>query len=56
MLHDFGPQLAETEASRALRDLMESFSAPSRLSTIVLTGASIELPPEIEAVRAIVAA
>ena len=49
VLHDFGPHLAAPQASRAFRDLLERFSAPGRLSTVVLTGTSLELPPEIEA-------
>jgi hypothetical protein len=50
VLHDFAPHLAQPEGSRAFRDLLERFSAPGRLSTVVLTGASLQLPPEIEAV------
>jgi hypothetical protein len=49
VLHDFAPHLAAPQASRAFRDLLGRFSAPGRLSTVVLTGASLELPPEIEA-------
>ena len=36
--------------SRAFRDTAEVFAAPGRLSTMVLTGAGIELPPELEAI------
>jgi MoxR-like ATPase len=47
--HDFAPHLAQPEVSRAFRDLLERFSRPGRLSTVVLTGARVQLPPEVEA-------
>jgi hypothetical protein len=50
VLHDFAPHLAAPQPSRAFRDLLERFSAPGRLSTVVLTGTTLELPAEIEAV------
>jgi ATP-dependent 26S proteasome regulatory subunit len=49
VLHDFAPHLAQPEVSRAFRDLLERFSTPGRMSTVVLTGARVELPPEVEA-------
>jgi hypothetical protein len=49
VLHDFAPHLAAPEVSRAFRDLLQRFSVPGRLSTVVLTGATVELPAEIEA-------
>jgi ATPase family protein associated with various cellular activities (AAA)/AAA+ lid domain-containing protein len=49
VLHDFAPHLAQPEVSRAFRDLLERFSTPGRLSTIVVEGTRVELPPEVEA-------
>jgi hypothetical protein len=48
VLKDFGPHLASPAISRAFRELLERFAAPQRLSTIVLLGASVTLPEEIE--------
>ena len=56
MLKDFAAHLSRTggdaaaHLTRAFRDAAEAFAAPGRLSTIVLTGAAVELPPEVEAV------
>ena len=49
VLHDFAPHLAQPEVSRAFRDLLERFSTPGRMSTIVVEGTRVELPPEVEA-------
>jgi hypothetical protein len=48
VLKDFAPRLKEPEISRAFRELLEAFSQPNRLSTIVLVGSTIDLPSEIE--------
>lgn len=48
VLKDFGPHLAAAAASRAFRELLERFAEPQRLSTVVLVGASVDLPEEIE--------
>jgi hypothetical protein len=47
-LHDFSCYLDKPELSRAFRDLLDRFSAPARLSTVVLVESSASLPPEIE--------
>jgi len=48
VLKDFASHLADPAASRTFRELLDSFAAPGRLSTIVLVGASLQLPAEIE--------
>ncbi len=48
VLKDFGPHLTAPTVSRAFRELVEQLGSPQRLSTIVLVGVSIELPPAIE--------
>jgi len=48
VLKDFSAHLAMPEVSRAFRELLERFAAPTRLATVVLVGASIELPAEVE--------
>jgi ATP-dependent 26S proteasome regulatory subunit len=47
VLKDFARHLTDAQISRSFRDLLERFSAPGKLSTIVLVGASVDLPPEI---------
>jgi ATPase family associated with various cellular activities (AAA)/AAA+ lid domain len=47
-LHDFTAYLDKPELSRAFRDLLERFSSPARLSTVVLIEAQASLPAEIE--------
>ena len=47
VLKDFGAQLATPAVSRAFRELLEQLGSPQRLSTIVLMGVSVDLPPEI---------
>jgi len=49
LLKDLGPHVATPLASRRLRELATRFAAPGRLSTLLLTGARVELPPELEA-------
>jgi hypothetical protein len=49
VLKDFGPHLSDPTVARAFRELLEQLAAPQRLSTIVLLGASVELPPGIAA-------
>ncbi len=48
VLKDFDEHLSDAAVSRAFRELLERFEVPSRLSTFVLLGASIELPAEVE--------
>jgi hypothetical protein len=48
VLKDFAAQLAAPPVSRAFRELLERFAGPGRLSTIVLVGASLELPAEVD--------
>jgi hypothetical protein len=48
-LKDLGAHLATPVASRSLRELAVRFDSPRRLSTLVLTGARVELPPELDA-------
>lgn len=49
VLKDFSVHLSTPAVCRAFRELLDRFAqAPSQLSTFVLLGASIELPPEIE--------
>ena len=56
LLKDLAPHLGAAAGagaaplSRALRDTAEQFSAPGRLSTIVITGAAVDLPAELEAI------
>ena len=55
VLKDFAQHLggagaATARLSRAFRELAESFAQPGRQSTVILTGAAVVLPPEIEAV------
>ena len=50
VLCDFAPHLSNPKVARAFREAAETFAAPERLSTIVLTGAALALPAEIEAI------
>jgi hypothetical protein len=47
-LRDFSGYLDRPEISRAFRELLERLGTPSRLSTLVLVEAQVELPPEVE--------
>jgi ATPase family associated with various cellular activities (AAA) len=47
VLKDFGSQLATPAVSRTFRELLEQLGSPDRLSTIVLMGVSVDVPPEI---------
>jgi hypothetical protein len=49
VLKDFSPHLSDPTVARAFRELLEQLAAPHRLSTIVLLGASVEVPPGIAA-------
>lgn len=49
VLKDFGAHLSAPAVSRAFRELLERFCASSTLSTFILIGTAIELPPEVEA-------
>jgi hypothetical protein len=49
VLKDFGVHLSAPGPSRAFRELLERFAAPGRLSTIVLVGAAVDLPAEVDA-------
>jgi hypothetical protein len=48
LLHDFAGHLSNPVVSRAFRELLERFSSPARMSTIVLAGAAIDLPAEVD--------
>ena len=48
VLKDFAPQLTSAVISRAFREVAKEFGKPARLSTLVLTGAQVSLPVEIE--------
>jgi ATPase family associated with various cellular activities (AAA) len=48
VLKDFSAQLTTATVSRAFRELLERFQSPTRLATVVLLGAAIEIPAEIE--------
>jgi hypothetical protein len=48
VLKDFSTQLAKPEVSRAFRELLEVFESPTRMATVVLVGATVELPAEVE--------
>jgi hypothetical protein len=48
-LKDMAQHLSTPQASRSFRELLEGFSEPGRMSTLVLTGASVELPLELDA-------
>jgi hypothetical protein len=48
VLKDFAPQLKDPAISRRFRELLEMFSQPNRLSTVVLLGSTVELPGEID--------
>ncbi|HEX2127129.1 MAG TPA: AAA family ATPase [Thermoleophilaceae bacterium] len=48
-LHDFTPHLSTPEVSRAFRELLERFTNPARLSTVVLVESADKLPPELDA-------
>lgn len=48
VLKDFGPHLGTPTVARAFRELIDKLGAPQRLSTIVLLGVSVELPPALE--------
>jgi SpoVK/Ycf46/Vps4 family AAA+-type ATPase len=48
LLKDIAPHLAQPVAARTLRDAAEKLTAPNRLSTLVLTGAEVRLPADIE--------
>jgi hypothetical protein len=47
VLKDFSAHLAVPAVSRAFRELLEHFATPQHLSTFVLLGVSVELPPEV---------
>jgi ATPase family associated with various cellular activities (AAA) len=47
VLYDFARHLGDPAISRTFRDLLERFSSPSRLSTILLVGTGATLPVEI---------
>jgi hypothetical protein len=47
VLKDFSGHLAVPAVSRAFRELLEVFATSQRLSTFVLLGASVELPPDV---------
>jgi len=55
LLKDLAPHLSAAagpgaaRVSRALRDTAEAFSAPGRMSTLVIAGTSVDLPPELNA-------
>ncbi len=49
-LKDLAAHLGSPVASRTLRELAAGFASPRRLSTLVLTGARVELPAELAAV------
>jgi hypothetical protein len=46
---DLGAHLSTPKAARTLVDLLDALAAPSRLSTVVLAGAEVTLPPDVEA-------
>ena len=48
VLKDVSAHLAAPVASRALRELLERFGAPGRLSTVVLLGAAVSVPAELD--------
>jgi hypothetical protein len=48
VLKDFSAHLATPAVSRAFRELLERFEAPARLATVVLVGAGVDLPAEVE--------
>jgi len=48
VLKDFSTHLAKAEVSRAFRELLELFEAPTRLATVVLVDAEVDLPAEVE--------
>jgi ATPase family associated with various cellular activities (AAA) len=48
VLKDFSAHLGTPAVSRAFRELLEGFQAPARLATVVLVGAEIALPAEVE--------
>ncbi|HEX8065724.1 MAG TPA: AAA family ATPase [Thermoleophilaceae bacterium] len=47
-LRDFSAYLDKPELSHAFRELLDRFSDPARLSTVVLVEAAVELPAAIE--------
>ena len=47
-LRDFSRYLEKPELSRAFRELLAAPLAPARMSTVVLVGAAVELPAEVE--------
>ena len=47
VMHDFVRYLSEPAISRGFRDLLERFSAPARMSTLLLVGTGHPLPPEV---------
>jgi hypothetical protein len=48
VLKDVSPHLTAPVVSRALRELLERFAAPGRLSTVVLLGAAVSVPPDLD--------
>jgi MoxR-like ATPase len=48
VLKDFSTQLATPAVSRGLHDLVDHLTADRHLSTLVLVGASVEVPDEVE--------
>ena len=47
VLKDFTRHLTDAVLSRAFRDLLETFAAPHRQSTVLLVGTGAELPAEV---------
>ena len=48
VLHDFAAQLSGPVLSRGFRELLQAFSSPARMSTVVITGSAVDLPHEVE--------
>ncbi len=48
VLYDFARHLGDAAISRMFRDLLDRFSSPARMSTIVLVGTGAALPAEIK--------
>jgi hypothetical protein len=49
-MKDLAPHLRDPAMARRLRDIAERFATNHGISTVVLTGASLDLPPDVEAV------
>jgi hypothetical protein len=50
LLWDIAPHLQPPAMSRAFRDIAARFARPGTLSTMIVAGQAVDLPPEIEAV------